>query len=148
MTTALASIQGALNPLKDKDPNEVLNRYLQEETLTEIAESYGVTRSGLNYWLLKYAEDHWKDAQLIRALKRKEEAETELDIASDTLTLARARERLKAAQWDLEKVCRRIYGSDVPADLSSRVRITINVAPQESNPQVTIDGETGQVTDK
>jgi len=117
---------GYLEPLKAANPREVLQRYLAEETTTQIAKSFGVTRSGLNYWLLKVAETEWKDAQMLKALRRKEEAEDELDTATDALTLARGRERLKAAQWDLERICRRIYGQDAPP-ASSGLTITLNL---------------------
>ncbi len=115
---------GHLEPLKAADPKQVLQRYLAEETTTQIAQSFGVTRSGLNYWLLRVAESEWKDAQMLKALRRKEEAEDEMDTAQDALTLARARERLKSAQWDLERVCRRIYGQDAPPAQSG---LTINL---------------------
>lgn len=126
MTTALANKQGQLSPLKDLDPKDVIERYLAEQTTKEIAASLGVTRSALNQWLLVHAEGDWKAAQIIRAHKRKDEAEDELDSASDPLSLARARERLRAAQWDLERVCRRIYGQDVP-QVSQAVQININL---------------------
>lgn len=115
----------ALAPLKGVDPKAVLQRYLSDETTKQIAADYGVTRQALGQFLLKHAEDEWKEAQVARALARKESAEDDLDIisakinASDreerdrlTLTLSLARERLKAAQWDLERVCRRIYGQE------------------------------------
>lgn len=121
---------GHLEPLKHVDPKEVLERYLREESTIDIAKSLNVTRSGLNYWLLRVAETEWKDAQVLKALKRKEEAEDELDTATDTLTLARARERLKAAQWDLERVCKRIYGQDADNKGSSGISITINTVSQ------------------
>ena len=106
------AVMNALKPLKNANPQEVLARYLGEESTQQIADSYGVTRSGLNYWMLRVAEDEWKDAQVVRALKRKEKAEDELESATDGLTLARARELLKSAQWDLERVCKRIYGQE------------------------------------
>jgi hypothetical protein len=102
---------------------------LNEESTKDIAASFGVTRSALNQWLLNTAEEQWKATQVIRALKRKEEAEDELDTAQDVLSLARGRERLKAAQWDLERVCRRIYGQDQPPDMTGRVSITLNIGP-------------------
>lgn len=129
--------KGHLEPLKNADPKEVLERYLREESTSQIAQSLGVTRSGLNYWLLRVAETEWKDAQVLKALKRKEEAEDEMDTATDAFTLARARERLKAAQWDLERVCRRIYGQDAENKGGSAVSITINMASQGR----TIDAE-------
>jgi hypothetical protein len=104
---------------------------LTDETVREIAASYGVTRAALSSWLLRVAEDDWKEAQVARALARKESAEDAMVSAQNALDLARARELLKAAQWDLERVCRRIYGSDVPPDLASRISITINTVAAE-----------------
>jgi hypothetical protein len=98
--------------LKDLDPSEVLSRYLADERSADIAASYGVTRSALNQWLLKTCEDEWKEAQVARAITRKEAAEDALEQAPDPLALAKARELLKSAQWELERVCRRIYGEE------------------------------------
>jgi len=127
MTNALASKQGALNPLKAADPKEVLSQILQEVSIRDIAASFGVTRSALNQWLLETSETQWKTAQFIRAYKRKEDAEEDLESAADALSLSRARERLRAAQWDLERVCRRIYGQDVPGSLAQAVQINVNL---------------------
>lgn len=127
MSNALASIKGALNPLKAADVGDVLTRVLNEESTKDIARSFGVTRSALNQWLLANAEGDWKTVQIIRAHKRKDEAEDEIETAPDALSLARAREKLKAAQWDLERVCRRIYGQGVTPDQLGRVSITLNI---------------------
>jgi DNA-binding transcriptional regulator YdaS (Cro superfamily) len=126
MSNALANKQGQLAPLKKVDPKDVLDRVLSEESTKEIAASLGVTRSALNQWLLINAETEWKAAQYIRAAKRKDEAEEELETAPDALSLARAREKLRAAQWDLERVCRRIYGQDAPP-ASAAVQINIGI---------------------
>lgn len=127
MTNALANKQGQLAPLKEVDPKQVIERVLAEESTKDIAASLGVTRSALNQWLLTQAETDWKAAQIIRAHKRKEEAEEEMDTAADALSLARARERLRAAQWDLERVQRRIYGQDVSGQVANAVQININL---------------------
>jgi len=141
MSNALTSKQSALNPLKATNPKEVLKRVLNEKSTKDIAASYGVTRSALNQWLLVHAETDWKAAQYIRAAKRKDEAEEEIDSASDALSLARAREKLRAAQWDLERVCRRIYGQD-SATMSAQA-VTINiVAGQPRKPQQYDNGAT------
>ena len=122
----LAVILGK-SPLANVDPKSVLERYLAEETSAQIASSLGVTVSALSLFLIKHAEDDWKSSQLIKALKRKEEADTELDTASNALDIARARERLKSAQWDLERVWRRIYGQDQPAPGHAAVQINIGI---------------------
>jgi len=106
MTVALASKQAALNPLKNVDPDHVLDRYLKDETSTQIAATYGVTRAALSYFMLKHAEEQWKDAQVVKAIKNKEEAEDLMRSADNALDLTRAREQLRSAQWDLERVCR------------------------------------------
>ena len=136
MSNALASKQGALAPLKAVNPKDVLARVLNEESTKDIASSLGVTRSALNQWLLSTAEEEWRAAQVIRAYKRKEEAEDEMDAATDALSLARAEKRLRAAQWDLERVCRRIYGQDVTPDQLGRVSITLNIGGENATTAV------------
>jgi predicted transcriptional regulator len=138
MTTALANIQGQLNPLKDVKPTDILARYLAEETSTQIAKSLGVTKAALSYYMLKHAETEWKDAQVVKALTRKEQAENYLETADNPLDLARGRELLKAAQWDLERVCRRIYGTDSPTSAQA-VQININLRRDHSVPVEVIE---------
>lgn len=160
MTNALAHKQGALNPLKAADPQSVLQRVLNEESTKDIAKSFGVTRSALNQWLLTNSETEWKAVQVVRAAKRKEDAEDEYErIATKidgsdkeerdrlTLALSLARERLKAAQWDLERVCRRIYGQEAQQDGSSRVSITLNIGERSATSN-TYPQEDVQVLDK
>ena len=129
-----------LPALRETDPKLILQRYLSDESTKEIAASYGVTRQALGQYLLKTVEAEWKEAQVARAISRKESAEDEFDQISAkiqgadreererlALTLSLAREKLKAAQWDLERVCRRIYGQDVTPDQLGKVSITLNI---------------------
>jgi hypothetical protein len=107
--------------LEAATPELVLRRYLTDESTKDIAADYGVTRQALSAFLLKHAEEDWKQAQVVRAIARKEKAEDDLEAAQDPLALAKARELLKAAQWDLERVCKRIYAQD------HGVNVNINV---------------------
>jgi hypothetical protein len=129
-----------LPALRGADPKQILQRYLSDESTKQIAASYGVTRQALGQYLLKTAESEWKEAQVARAISRKESAEDDMEAISSkiaeadreererlALTLSLARERLKAAQWDLERVCRRIYGQDVTPDQLGKVSITLNI---------------------
>lgn len=113
-------------------PQTILARYLSNETTVQIAKDYGVTRQALGQFLLKHDEQGWKDAQVARAIARKEAAEDELDSIREqiatadkegrerlTLSLACARDSLKAAQWDLERTCRKIYGDSVQGPVSA-----------------------------
>ena len=148
-----------LPALRDQDPKTILARYLSDESTKDIAATYGVTRQALGQFLLKHAESEWKEAQVARAISRKESAEDDLEgirakiEGADreererlALTVSLARERLKSAQWDLERVCRRIYGQDVTPDQLGRVSIVLNIGVQ---PQQSAQGETlvGQVVD-
>ena len=95
--------------LANINPQSVLERYMAGETTNTIAKDYGVTRQGLSWWLRSIAEEDWKQAQVIQALERKDKAEEGLDTANDALSLARAREQLRGAQWELERVYNKIY---------------------------------------
>lgn len=118
------------------DPKEIISRILNDESTKDIATSLGVSRRGLNDWLLKHCEDDWKSAQIAKALTRKEQAEDDLErVSGETMSgkqgegdaevmltredapmqsvkLRAAEIRLKAAQWDLERILKRIYGQE------------------------------------
>lgn len=129
-----------LPALRSADPREILTRYLSDESTKDIAATYGVTRQALGQYLLKVAEEDWKEAQVARALARKERAEDALESASDALSLARARELLKAAQWDLERVCRRIYGED-KAQVEVRVVPVLNIIVAEHQEEKVVSNQ-------
>lgn len=136
-----AKLEGRLAPLNGADPKTILDRYLSDESTKDIAATYNVTRQALGQFLMKHAEEQWKDAQVARAIARKESAEDDLETAADALSLARARERLRAAQWDLERVYRRIYGQDVPVNGNAAVQININLrGDNKKNDAQVIDG--------
>lgn len=127
MTNALANQQGQLAPLSKLNPKDILELYLAGQTSPEIAKGLGVTPQALSYWLLSKAEDDWRAAQLVKAITRKDKADELLERADNPLDLTRAREMLRSAQWDLERVCRRIYGQDQPTGVGNAVQININL---------------------
>jgi hypothetical protein len=144
--------------LREANPLVILQRYLSDESTEAIAASYGVTRQGLGQFLLRHAEEDWKEAQVARAIARKEKAEDDLEAAKDPLALAKARELLKAAQWDLERTCRRIYGEDkaqqviqnpelyitVLQEGKQPAHVSVSIAHAEQSPGRVIEGETAQ----
>lgn len=129
-----------LPALQQADPKTILARYLSDESTKDIAQSYGVTRQALGQYLLKTAETEWKEAQVARAVARREAEIDRIDAIQNAiatadqedrarlkLSLACAERSLDAAQWDLERVCRRIYGQDAPAQVGQAVQININL---------------------
>src|SRR3990167_1408028 len=57
------------------DAQEVINRYLTEETTSQVATQYGLSRKALVKWLRETAPDQWKQVQVIRALCRKDDGD-------------------------------------------------------------------------
>ena len=112
----------------DLDPNQVLQDYLTESTTSQISQRYGISRKAMVKWLRTVAPDEWKKVQVVRALCRKEESDDGLEAACDALSLARAREMLRSAQWDLERLDAPTFGQqthvtvDISTDLGERLR--------------------------
>jgi transposase len=120
---------------------EILQAYQQGEEVADLAPNYGVSDVTLYALLIREHEDAWKEAQRARALARSERVNTELarlrteaQTAPDALSLARTREQIRiaeanqrSAQWELERVYRRIYGQDAGAHAGAAVNININL---------------------
>jgi hypothetical protein len=104
----------------------VLQRALNGERQSDIAQSIGIHQTALSQALLKYCEDEWKDVQVARAWANLEDAEQNLEIAADMLAIARARERLKSAQWQLERLHRRLFGQE-QTNQAGQGTININI---------------------
>jgi hypothetical protein len=114
------------------DPQKILASILEGKRTHDIAEELGVTREKLVYHLTTKAAEEWKTSQLLRDLKRKEEAEDEIDNAQDALALKKAEAKLKSAQWSLERVCRRIYGDNAPKETGEQFSIVLNIGIDRS----------------
>lgn len=116
---------------KNITPAYVLDRYEQGLTMAQVAEEIGLSGSEQLYRLLiAEAPEQWKEYQSARALRRLEEATVGLETGSDGLSVARNRERIKSAQWELEKLMRRIYGQDMQQNVSSNIQINIGIAKE------------------
>lgn len=106
---------------KEQRPEVAKNaiaRYLDGERLQEVADGYGLSLPRLYAYLLEHQEIDWKTAQVGVAIDRLERAKADLETAQSMQDIARARELAKLAQWDLERVCRRVYGTDPPVQFN------------------------------
>jgi len=106
----------ALRPLHHLDPaerqsiaNSVLDRYINGEQVAKIAPDHNVSDVTIYALLLRENQEAWKDVQTARALARLERAQDDLATAPDALSLARARELVRSAQWELERLLNRLY---------------------------------------
>lgn len=116
--------------LQSADPQDILTRYLNDESTEDIAHSYGVSRGALYYYLRTKAEGVWRESQVTRALSVKEKADERLEaiqaridafktLDKETferekeacrLQLQLAREQASRAEWELERLMSRLYG--------------------------------------
>lgn len=125
---------------------QILDRAIEDYgrgiSVYAIANELGVEHTTLYRHLVKHREGEWRDAKVGRALAELEEAEEALKTAPDPLALTRARERCRAAQWQLERLMRRIYGQDVPVaaqavqiNISLRRNETLDVVAEQKPPE-------------
>lgn len=112
------------------DVKQIAAKYLEGKDTDAIAKDLGVSRHKLVHYLTKHNPDDWKDAQVIRQIRRMEEAEDEIDSAASQgdYTKAKAYEiQLRSAQWALDKVLTRIYGEQREKPQANPVQININL---------------------
>lgn len=109
------------------DPDVVLMEYLTDGATSGIARRYGIRRGALTRWLQTQRAKEWREIQVIRALCTKEDG-TELIYDSRTaLQLARARELVRCAQWDLERLDAPNYGPKQEITHNLQPILTINL---------------------
>ncbi len=103
----------ASGALANIDSATILNRYANGELMQSIADSLGVHHTSLYRDLLRDCPNEWAAHQAANSLAAYEQAVSDLDAlkARDgpvSCTLAQA--RVKARQWELERLLKRIYG--------------------------------------
>ena len=113
--------------------DQVLERYIQGEQVAQMAGEYNTSDVTIYALLLRERQEDWVSIQTARALARLERNQNQLEGASDALSLARARESVRSAQWELERLLRRLYGEDkaqVAVQISPILNISVGVTPQ------------------
>lgn len=122
------AIEQTAGGLRGVPADVILAPYLSGASIDDIAAKYGVSQQALSRYLLRHAPDDWQSCQVARQMTRKEQAQQDFDdlrnrgyyvdetgakVTGNKVVLACARERLRAAQWDLERTLRRIYGDHI-----------------------------------
>jgi len=142
---------------------EIMEAYAAGDDISDLAPRYEISDVTAYALLLRDHEDEWRNAQIARALARKATADSDLDAirqelnemkarhdnaddsASDAISLTRIREqvklaetRAKRAEWELERIYKRVYGQDA-APGGSGVSISINLGHTSSTEAPAID---------
>lgn len=129
-----------------------ISRVVNDESTEVIAADMGITRTALNMAFLEYAPGEWQQAQVARALTRLEVAQAKRDgmeagtTRCDMVTLTLARDSEKSAQWQLERLCRRLFGQDVPISSGGAVTVNIGIRRGETVDAVTVEPSQSDVT--
>lgn len=133
------TVANAGKPLAALDGNAeaILERLRQRESVKDIADSLGVSDVTVYGFLLRHAPDQWMEISAGKSLARIEKAADDLDTAEDQLTVSRARESARLAQWDLERAARKLYGDNK----SENTGVTVNVIIDRGTDGVTIEGK-------
>lgn len=153
--------KGSKATLPTISPDDLLARYRSGQNGYEIAKHYGVTHQALYAYLLRHREKDWQSEQVARSLADYEKAKTEYetirrqakqindqkDADRARIALACAQAQVKAAQWDLEKLCRRLFGQDAPPSTGSGLVINIGIHRSDTDQSQVID-ITGESADK
>ena len=105
----------------------ILAHYENGASIYELASKLGVNNATLYRNLKKHKRDDWIDVTTARYEAEIESAEKDLKEAPDAIPVTRARERLAAARWKLERLDRRNYGQDQPVGSGNAVQININL---------------------
>jgi len=114
------------------NPDEVLQLYLNKPKTSQIAKEVGIRRPTLIRWLREQRPEQWKLVQVIRALTKKEDGDEGIEDANDALMLARARELVKSAQWDLERLDSGNYGQKQELTVQVNHRLIVKDALGDS----------------
>lgn len=133
-------IANAGKPLAELGAEPILARLRCGEKARAIAAELGVSDVAMYAYLLRNAPTEWLELSAGRSLARLDKAADDLDTAEDQLTVSRARESARLAQWDLERANRKLYG-DNKQDASGGVTVQVIIDRGVEYPGVTIEAQ-------
>ena len=110
--------------------NTALTRYQNGELLESVAKDLNISRATLYGWMLNEAPDEYKEIQKNALITRLAETYEKIEVASDQLDLARARELRRAAQWDAERRLSRLFAQkqEVSVDVTYAIADKLTAA--------------------
>ena len=104
---------------------DVVQRYLDGETIREIAREDRKSPRLIYKLMMSKVGDHFKDLVTEALINRIADADVELENAMDKVTVARARELAKLARMDFERRRPDLYGAQTGAG-GIAVQVNIN----------------------
>ena len=122
----------AMKPLANlENPDEVINRLLDGESIADIAKSFGLHQTAVYAWLLRNYPDQWMEIKASSSLVKLDECEeilnkpvTEETFRVDGVETNRAAVKIRAHQWNLERANRKLFG-DRPMEITVNTQVGI-----------------------
>jgi predicted transcriptional regulator len=145
-TTRPRSPKGTFLPVPETKERAalLLARYDAGELIEKVAKDLKITHQAAYKSLLKYCQEDWKDSQVARALAEYERAKNKVaeigrrkrtekyDAQNDQVALACAREELRSAQWELERLCNRLFGNKQEVTNTLPVQVNIGIVRNDA----------------
>ena len=119
---------------------DLLQRYLNGETIRSLAAESKIARQTLYNWMLAECGPEY-DALITKALvNRIAEADDQMETSADMMGFARGREMAKFARMDFERRRPKLYGPKQEVQVDHTVHITVNrgpvILPVVSEPEI------------
>ena len=128
---------------------EILTRYVNGESMTQLAKEAKVNRATLYRYMLKESGPDHETLITDALITRIAEADQLLDEAVNMCDVARAREHMKYSRLDFERRRPKLYGPKQEVDSSVSINVVIeSVQPVENRPVIEIQAQkTGELTE-
>ena len=100
------------------DVESIIAMFESGDTALQIAGKLGITHVALYKWLLRNCPEEWQAISAAKQLVKLDECEAVWDskysgdARADGVTVSRTREKMKQAQWHLERANRKLFGDE------------------------------------
>lgn len=113
-------------PVKTAPPlPDIIQRYLNGESMQQLAMESRVNRQTLYRWMLGYTGTEYDSLITDALITRVAEADSQLDEAKDTCGIARAREHMKYSRMDLERRRPKLYGPKQEVSTDNKITVIV-----------------------
>src|SRR3990167_10559981 len=109
------------------DVESIIAMFESGDTALQIAGKLGITHVALYKWLLRNCPEEWQAISAAKQLVKLDECEAVWDskysgdARADGVTVSRTREKMKQAQWHLERANRKLFGDTKQIDINQSV---------------------------
>ena len=115
---------------------DIIQRYLNGESMQQLAMESRVNRQTLYRWMLGYTGTEYDSLITDALITRVAEADSQLDEAEDTCGIARAREHMKYSRMDLERRRPKLYGPKQEINTDNKITVIVQRQVEKTPLQV------------